>query len=69
MVRQGYPMVFRQKEFTFKESQSDSSNASQEVLIEDLAGDLHLLRYTLILLDGEWKITGVEFLNARITAT
>ena len=69
MVRQGYPMVFRQKEFTFKEAQSDSSNASQEVLIEDLAGDLHLLRYTLILLDGEWKITGVEFLNAGITAT
>ena len=69
MVRQGYPMVFRQKEFTFKEAQSDSSNASQEVLIEDLAGDLHLLRYTLILFDGEWKITSVEFLNAKITAT
>ena len=69
MVRQGYPMVFRQKEFIFKEAKSDSSNASQEVLIEDLSGNLHLLRYTLILLDGEWKITGVEFLNARITAT
>ena len=68
MVRQGYPMVFRQKNLTFKETKSKNSVAFQNVLIEDLSGDLHLLRYRLILLKGSWKIAGVEFLRTEIMA-
>ena len=68
MVRQGYPMVFRQKNLTFKETKSKNSVAFQNVLIEDLSGDLHLLRYRLILLKGIWKIAGVEFLRTEIMA-
>ena len=68
MVRQGYPMVFRQKNLTFKETKSKNSVAFQNVLIEDLSGDLHLLRYRLILLKGSWKIAGVEFLRTKIMA-
>lgn len=68
MVRQGYPMVFRQKNLTFKETKSKNSIAFQNVLIEDLSGDLHLLRYRLILLKGSWKIAGVEFLRTEIMA-
>ena len=68
MVRQGYPMVFRQKNLTFKETKSNNSVAFQNVLIEDLSGDLHLLRYRLILLNGNWKIAGVEFLRTEIMA-
>jgi hypothetical protein len=67
MVRQGYPMVFRQN-LTFKETKSKNSVAFQNVLIEDLSGDLHLLRYRLILLKGSWKIAGVEFLRTEIMA-
>ena len=48
MVRQGYPMVCRQKNLTFKETKSNKSVAFQNVLIEDLSGDVHLLRYRLI---------------------
>jgi hypothetical protein len=33
-----------------------------------LSGDLHLLRYRLILLKGSWKIAGVEFLRTEIMA-
>ena len=40
----------------------------KNVLIEDLSGDLHLLRYRLILLKGSWKIAGVEFLRTEIMA-
>ena len=68
MVRQGYPMVFRQKNLTFKETKSKNSVAFQNVLIEDLSGYLHLLRYRLILLKGSWKISGVEFLRTEIMA-
>ncbi|MDB3875401.1 DUF4864 domain-containing protein [Amylibacter sp.] len=68
MVRQGYPMVFRQKNLTFKETKSKNSVAFQNVLIEDFSGDLHLLRYRLILLKGSWKIAGVEFLRTEIMA-
>ena len=68
MVRQGYPMVFRQKNLTFKETKSKNSIAFQNVLIEDLSGDLHLLRYRLILLKGNWRIAGVEFLRTEIMA-
>ena len=68
MVRQGYPMVFRQKNLTFKETKSKNSVAFQNVLIEDLSGDFHLLRYRLILLKGSWKIAGVEFLRTEIMA-
>ena len=68
MVRQGYPMVFRQKNLTFKETKRKNSVAFQNVLIEDLSGDLHLLRYRLILLKGSWKIAGVEFLRTEIMA-
>jgi hypothetical protein len=68
MVRQGYPMVFRQKNLTFKETKSNKSVAFQNVLIEDLSGDLHLLRYRLIFLENNWKIAGVEFLRTEIMA-
>ena len=53
---------------TFKETKSNNSVAFQNVLIEDLSGDLHLLRYRLILLKGNWKIAGVEFLRTEIMA-
>jgi hypothetical protein len=69
MVQRGYPMVFRPKGFSFRESQSDDTTAQQDVLIEDQSTDLHLLRYTLVLLDGEWKISGVEILRTSIVAT
>ena len=69
MVQRGYPMVFRPKRFSFRESQSDDTTAQQDVLIEDQSTDLHLLRYTLVLLDGEWKISGVEILRTSIVAT
>lgn len=69
MVRQGYPMVVRQKAITFQGAQVDGLMAMQDVMIEDMSGDLHLLRYGMILLDGEWKIASVEILRAAIVAT
>ena len=44
------------------------NSIDQNVLIEDLSGNLHLLRYRLILLKGNWKIAGVEFLRTEIMA-
>jgi len=60
MVEQGFPMVARQRAFTFKGSQNEGVNAQQDVLIEDMSGTYHLLRYSLILLNGVWKISAVE---------
>jgi len=68
MVQQGYPMVFNQRNLTFKELNNAENTALQDVLIEDMAGELHLLRYAMILLDGEWKIAGVELLRDVIVA-
>ena len=68
MVQRGYPMVFKQRNLTFKEHNNAENTALQDVLIEDMAGELHLLRYAMILLDGEWKIAGVELLRDVIVA-
>lgn len=69
MVRQGYPMVLRQKAFEFKESQQDGPKAVQDLLVEDLNGDFHLLRYELVLLEGQWKIAGVQKIPTGIVST
>jgi len=66
MVEQGFPMVARQREFTFKDSLEEGVNAQQDVLIEDLNGTFHLLRYSLILLNGAWKISAVEKIPSGI---
>ncbi|WP_299816483.1 DUF4864 domain-containing protein [uncultured Jannaschia sp.] len=63
MVREGYPMVWRNGRIQYLEATGDGSGWRQEVLITDAAGRLHTLAYTMVETPDGWKIAGVEILR------
>lgn len=64
MVRQGYPMVWRPQDVTFGELRELGGGLYQTVILKDAAGDLHYLAYRMDMIDGEWRISGVQLLQA-----
>ena len=68
MVRQGYPMVWRPEDVTFGELRELGGGLYQTVILKDAAGDLHYLAYRMDMIDGEWRISGVQILQARDVA-
>lgn len=64
MVRQGYPMVWRPEDVTFGELRELGGGLYQTVILKDAAGDLHYLAYRMDMIDGEWRISGVQILQA-----
>lgn len=64
MVRQGYPMVWQPGTVEFLGSESAGGVWSQDVLITDLFGRLHTLRYQMVETADGWKIAGVQLLRA-----
>jgi hypothetical protein len=69
MVRQGYPMVWRPEDVTFGDLRSIAGGLYQMVIVKDAAGDMHYLDYRMEMIDGEWRIAGVQILQApEVTA-
>lgn len=60
MVMQGYPMVWRPRSFSAGAIRPASQGPIQTMLFEDLKGRLFVADYYMILVDGEWRIDGVE---------
>ena len=64
MVQQGYPMVWRPAQVEYLGAEPRGPGWVQDVLITDGAGRIHKLRYTMVEMDGAWRIGGVEILAA-----
>lgn len=64
MVQQGYPMVWRPQDVTFGELREIAGGLCQMVIVKDAAGSLHYLDYRMQMIDGEWRIAGVQILQA-----
>jgi hypothetical protein len=64
MVRQGYPMVWRPDAVSFGDLRSISGGMYQRVIVTDEAGNPHYLDYQMQQVDGQWRIAGVQILQA-----
>lgn len=64
MVRNGFPMVWRPGAVQFLSSKGSDTVRDQDVMITDQTGRIHMLRYRMILIDGDWRIDGVTPLAA-----
>ena len=63
MVRQGYPMVWRPSDVQYLDLENRSGLLFQKVLVRDAVGNLHLLEYQMIRVEGAWRINGVVLLR------
>ncbi|MEP3330755.1 DUF4864 domain-containing protein [Sedimentitalea sp.] len=63
MVRGGFPMVWRPAEVQYLELRDVAGNLWQKVRITDAAGQVHVLDYQMVNLQGGWKINAVQILN------
>ena len=64
MVQQGYPMVWRPEDVTFGELRELGGGLYQTVILKDAAGTLHYLAYRMDMINGQWRISGVQFIQA-----
>ena len=60
MVQQGYPMVWRPESVTFGDLRAIAGGIYQTVILTDAAGNLHYLAYRMQMIDGHWRIAGVQ---------
>lgn len=65
MVRQGYPMVWQPDEVRFLELQRFNDAMLQQVMIRDQAGVIHVLVYQMEMIEGDWRINGVQLMRAN----
>ncbi len=64
MVSNGYPMVHRPSEVTFQDLVENEGTFTQDVLLRDVQGLYYVARYTMVMIDGEWQISGVQVLQS-----
>jgi len=64
MVQRGYPMVWRPQSVTFGDLRSIAGGLYQMVILTDRAGNLHYVDYRMSMIDGQWRISGVQILKA-----
>jgi len=64
MVQQGYPMVWRPEDVTFGDLRELGGGMYQTVILTDSAGKLHYLAYRMDMIEGDWRISGVQILEA-----
>lgn len=62
MVTSGYPMVHRPDAVRYLELREIAGNLWQRVMITDPQGEIHMLDYQMQLIDGMWRINGVQIL-------
>lgn len=64
MVRQGYPQVYRPREFRFGKLETSGGRLLQRVLVTGPDGVLVTAVYEMIELGGKWRINGCVLLRA-----
>lgn len=60
MVRNGYPMVWRPSHWEMRALTPVGDGFVQSVLIQDRSGQLYIADYEMTLIDGVWRIDGVQ---------
>ena len=63
MVKNGYPIIWRQKNFKFTKFQDLGNKFIQRVLFQSYDGSLETYDYILEKYDDLWKIAGVLTIN------
>ena len=63
MVRNGYPVIWRPKNFKFTKFQDLGNKSIQRVLFQSYDGSLETYDYVLEKYDDLWKIAGVLTIN------
>lgn len=66
MVRNGYPMVWRPAEVAMGRLRIAGETRFQDVILRDMAGQLHIAEYEMIRVNGEWRINGVRLRRADL---
>lgn len=64
MVRQGYPMVWKNDEVRFLELREIAGALWQRVMVRDRTGAVHFLDYRMEMGADGWRIDGVQILRA-----
>jgi hypothetical protein len=64
MVRKGYPMVWRPSDVQFGDLREIAGALWQKVIVTDAAGQVYVLDYRMVQVDGAWRISGVQILPA-----
>ena len=64
MVRNGYPMVCRPDSVEFGDLRAIAGGLYQQVIVTDAQGTLHYLEYRMANMDGTWRISGVQIIEA-----
>ena len=64
MVKNGYPMVWDNRNARFLELREEAGALRQKVMVEDPEGRLWVLDYEMVELEDGWKINGVMVLPA-----
>ncbi len=60
MVREGYPMVWNPSETSFLDAERRGETIVQRLRIIDQAGTPFIAEYTMVQVDGKWRIAGVQ---------
>jgi len=60
MVREGYPMVWNPSETSFLDAERRGETIVQRLRIIDQAGAPFIAEYTMVQVDGKWRIAGVQ---------
>ncbi|MEM6932267.1 MAG: DUF4864 domain-containing protein, partial [Pseudomonadota bacterium] len=60
MVRGGYPMIWRPARWEMRTLENFDGTRVQIVMFEDKQGDLFEAAYEMQLIDGAWRINGVQ---------
>ena len=60
MVRNGYPMVWNPSETFFLGAEQRGDTIVQSLRIVDQAGIPFIAEYQMVMIDGKWRISGVQ---------
>lgn len=65
MVKNGYPMVWDPAETEFLDAEPRGDAIVQRLRFVDRKGRPYLAEYMMLMVDGEWRIAGVEIKEDR----
>ena len=65
MVRHGYPMVWKPRDWRFSALAPQGEGLRQTVVITNAVGRLHVADYDMVLVEGVWRIDGVRLRPAE----
>lgn len=65
MVKQGYPMVWHPAGVKYLQLRNVADGLWQRIMVTDASGQVWLLDYRMVQVNGAWRIDGVQILPAQ----